>query len=164
MKLLVYNVDIVHRPGRDHIVPDTSSRAYENQVSSMDELEIVDPWYISQLNKVRDYPGRFPDWKIDGEKLFYHKPNEWIDRDRDLDAWKLVIPADSREKVLRESHGVPQAPHFGREKSYRLLSRYYYWPGIRVDSAKYVKGCLVCQQNKPMQTGPQGLMGERDHE
>ena len=64
---------------------------------------------------------------------------------------------------MSQAHDSPHAGHLGRDRTYKLLSRYYYWPGIQVDSAKYVRKCLLCQQNKSSQSGPQGLMGIREY-
>jgi len=130
----------------------------------VDETEVTDTWYLNQLNRVRRNPQRFPDWQIRNDKLYVHRPNPWIDPlVRDLDAWKFVVPAELRTQVLEECHNPPQAGHFGREKTYKSLSRCYYWPGMRVDAARFVKSCLPCQRNKPLQTGPQGLMYEKNY-
>ena len=82
---------------------------------------------------------------------------------KDLDSWKLVIPLEDREKVLKEVHEPPLAGHFGKAKTYSLLARHYYWVGMRVDAAKLVRSCKECQLNKPPNTGPAGLMYEKTY-
>jgi len=165
MQLLAYDINVVHRPGSQNVVPDALSRAYETQLAALGDVQTRDQWYLTQLDKVRKNPNRYPDYGIKQENLFIHRPNSRIDPVlRDLNAWKLVVPEELRSQVLSEAHDSPQAGHCGRDKSYELLSRYYYWPGMQVDCAKYVKSCLVCQRNKPVQSGPQGLMREREYD
>ena len=48
----------------------------------------------------------------------------------DLDSWKLVIPEEKREDILREMHDDPHAAHPGIEKTYKKVAQFYYWPGI----------------------------------
>jgi len=53
-------------------------------------------------------------------------------------------------------HDVKLAGHSGRWKTYELISRNYWWPGLTTDVKKYVTGCDVCQCNK---NRPQQLLG-----
>ena len=105
MSLLAHDVKIVHRPGARNQVPDALSRAFECPVSAADDVATKDPWYYSQLERVRNLPGKCPDWKIENSRLFVHRPNDTVDSILgDLNAWKLVIPAADREKILKEAH------------------------------------------------------------
>jgi hypothetical protein len=57
-------------------------------------------------------------------------------------------------KLISEYHDTPVAGHPGAKRTLSLLIRRgYQWKGIRKDIAAYVKGCSVCQKNKP-RTGP----------
>ena len=91
------------------------------------------------MERVRKNPDNFPDWKLENDRLYVHRPCEMVDvLLTDLDAWKLVVPAQNRSKILTESHCTPTAGHFGRHKTYDLLARHYYWPCMRVDAARFV--------------------------
>ena len=46
--------------------------------------------------------------------------------------------------------------HLGRCKTYELLSRNYWWPGISNDVKKYVTGCNTCQRMKNCLQQPYG--------
>lgn len=159
MSLLAHDIRIVHRPGAQNQVPDALSRAFEEFVCSASESNSRDAWYLDQLEKVQTLPEKYPDWRIVDGKMFVHKPDPWVDPLLgDHDSWKLVIPKESRLKVLGESHDSPTSGHFGNFKTYSLLLRHYYWPGMRVDCARFVKSCLECQKVKHSNSGPQGLM------
>ena len=70
----------------------------------------------------------------------------------------LVIPRSHRLRLLELAHDHATAAHFGRRKTLsRLISRVY-WSGIRTDVANYVRACTLCQQYKPLNDKPGGLM------
>ncbi|OWY91012.1 Inositol-3-phosphate synthase [Phytophthora megakarya] len=50
---------------------------------------------------------------------------------------------------MYEYHDVPTAGHPGREKTYSLLTRDFYWNHQYKRVRKYVRTCDVCQQVKP---------------
>ncbi|TFY53494.1 hypothetical protein EVG20_g10089 [Dentipellis fragilis] len=43
---------------------------------------------------------------------------------------------------------MPQAGHPGRHKTYELVTRNYWWPGMSVFIRDYVDGCATCQATK----------------
>ena len=158
-----YQYTIEHRKGASHHVPDALSRMYEgdrDMVAAMQDA--TDLWYCERFDSVRKFPARFPAWKIENSKLFYHRPNPVLDAIiEDLDAWKLVLPKDLRERALYEKHNEPQAGHLGVDKTYARLATEYYWRGMFRDVVKYVKTCPECQKGKVEQLAPSGLMGRR---
>ncbi|KAG2956349.1 hypothetical protein PC119_g27720 [Phytophthora cactorum] len=50
---------------------------------------------------------------------------------------------------MYEYHGAPTAGHPGREKTYVLLTRDFYWNHQYKWVRKYVRACEVCQRVKP---------------
>ena len=73
---------------------------------------------------------------------------------------KLVLPdADGiRRQVMSELHDSPYAGHVGINKTIRLVSRYYWWPGMHDHVEKYVGNCHSCQVNKSRQKKPSGTL------
>jgi len=61
MKLLAYDVEIQHRPGRDNKVPDALSRAYESVIAALEDFVTQDGWYLRKFKDVSSHPDRFPD-------------------------------------------------------------------------------------------------------
>lgn len=111
------------------------------------------------------YLTRTSDWKIENDRLYVHKPNPSKDPlIQDLDAWKLVVPEEIRQKVLSEIHDSPHSGHLGRTKTLELAKKTYFWPGMRLDVVRYVRKCEICQKIKARQTGPQGLMCPKNYE
>ena len=62
----------------------------------------------------------------------------------------LYVPNDSalQSQLLRMHHDDEYAGHFGREKTFALISRKYFWPTMRKDTEEYVCTCAVCQKRK----------------
>ena len=147
-----------------HHVPDALSRMYENdEVDHIAILEeINDDWYIKRREAVLANPNKFHGWKIVDGKLYRFRNNPLLeDLMDDLQAWKLVVPKDNQQEVLREVHETPEAGHLGVEKTYNRASNNYFWPGMYKDVNAFVRKCEICQLNKPEQAQPRGLMGQR---
>ncbi|KAH0606467.1 uncharacterized protein H6S33_004128 [Morchella sextelata] len=52
-------------------------------------------------------------------------------------------------RILKLYHDALSAGHSGREKTFELISRHYYWPLMRNYIARYVWNCHTCQRSKP---------------
>lgn len=63
---------------------------------------------------------------------------------------KLWIPDDAylRLTMILQHHDLPAAGHPGREKTYEMLQRHYYWPGMAGYVKRYVKSCHGCKRSK----------------
>jgi transposase InsO family protein len=63
---------------------------------------------------------------------------------------KIYIPdnLDLRRQITRAHHDVSAAGHPGRWKTYELMQRDYWWPGMSNFTKAYVDGCATCQSNK----------------
>ncbi|KAG2793948.1 hypothetical protein PC112_g23237 [Phytophthora cactorum] len=64
---------------------------------------------------------------------------------------RIVVPTDYdlRMRIMYEYHDAPTAGHPGREKTYVLLTRDFYWNHQYKWVRKYVRACEVCQRVKP---------------
>jgi hypothetical protein len=73
---------------------------------------------------------------------------------------KVYVPKDQQLHLdlLKLHHNTLLAGHPGRWKTLELLACNYWWPGMSVDVKKYVQGCNACQQNKPSNKVPFGLL------
>ncbi|KAG3014580.1 hypothetical protein PC119_g12119 [Phytophthora cactorum] len=69
----------------------------------------------------------------------------------DGDVIRIVVPNDYdlRMRIMCEYHDAPTAGHPGREKTYVLLTRDFYWNHQYKWVHKYVRACEVCQRVKP---------------
>jgi RNase H-like domain found in reverse transcriptase/Reverse transcriptase (RNA-dependent DNA polymerase)/Integrase zinc binding domain/Chromo (CHRromatin Organisation MOdifier) domain/Retroviral aspartyl protease len=64
---------------------------------------------------------------------------------------KLVVPPVPAitNLVLSEMHDSKYSGHKGVTKTYELVTRDFYWPGLRKDVEAYVATCATCQRSKP---------------
>ena len=163
LELLEYDFEIIHRKGALHHVLNALSRITEDEEITISSVcESSDSLYKRRVAAVLERPWIFPDWKVEDQRLYRHRPNGMTDPlIPDLEAWKLVVPEEQRIVVLIEAHSEPQAGHLGVKKTYHRLSLRYYWPGIYADVAKFVKQCDPCQRSKVEQDRPASLMGQR---
>lgn len=147
MLLQQYDMFIKHRKGAENVVPDALSRAVEAIDLSKDN------WYSSLYKKVLEFPDDFPDFKIEEDKLykFVASPTDAMDY---CFEWKLCLPEDMRQDVLKQEHD--QALHPGYEKTIHRLKVRYFWPRMAIQAKKYIQSCSVCRQCKPstMPTAP----------
>src|SRR6266403_646587 len=73
---------------------------------------------------------------------------------------KIWIPNDEeiRTTIIHKCHDTPQVGHGGTAKTTELVSRRYYWPGMRETIKRYVKNCDTCQRSKVVRHAPYGLL------
>ena len=62
----------------------------------------------------------------------------------------MVVPSDEslKQEIAFYFHGKSTAGHPGRDQIIQAVTGIFWWPGMNDWLAKYVKGCVVCQQNK----------------
>lgn len=169
VRLQPYSFDIIHRKGKDHVVPDFLSRSV--QPESVDVIEpnnlvpnfatTSDNWYLRMLQDVDQHPDKYPLWRVENSALFKYMKSPLPELSSEADDWKLVIPKDARRELLQKFHDDATSGHVGMYKTYWKLRVRYYWPGMKSDVSKYITSCKVCGEQKPEQKAPAGLMGLR---
>jgi hypothetical protein len=67
---------------------------------------------------------------------------------------RIYVPEDkdTRLKIMRLHHDSPIAGHQGHARTLELISRRYYWPGLKSTVNKYVDSCKQCQRAKGTKT------------
>ena len=62
----------------------------------------------------------------------------------------VYIPMSNPIKlqILQSCHDGKVAGHWGQDKTFELVSREYYWPGMRKFINEYVRTCDTCARNK----------------
>lgn len=63
-----------------------------------------------------------------------------------------------RHKVFEEHHCSVIAGHAGFLKTYKRLSRFFYWVGMKKNIKEFVSHCATCQQQKYETLAPAGLL------
>lgn len=94
------------------------------------------------------------------EKVAYLIDNEVLvhkwspaNTDSELNAVsQIVIPTGYRQHVLSVAHESQWSGHLGVTKTYQLILRHFFCPGLKSDVSKYDHCCHVCQiADKPNQ-------------
>ena len=72
----------------------------------------------------------------------------------------IVVPKYLRLRtwIMQEFHDSPYAGHMGVSKTLQLIKRYYWWPRMKQDVAKYIKHCPSCQRCKSTNDKSSGLL------
>lgn len=174
MQLQGYDIEIEHRSGSLHYLPDALSRVvYKNATSEMSDeedefaplcairqLTAYETWYLAKYKEVRDQPDEHPAYHIQDSLLYHHRldPLELVLAGESQRSWKLIPAPDLLQRALLEHHDVESAGHPGIIKMYKKMSLYYYWPGMYEDIANYVRACKTCRTTKPSNEKPAGKM------
>ncbi|KAF8752650.1 hypothetical protein RHS01_07611 [Rhizoctonia solani] len=164
-----FNFEIHYRPGKQSGKPDALSRRLdyvdtspEPEVmlpaevfanTSEEELEIV----TEIRSKLREDPSlepiiQFLTEDADNAPPSIRKAYRDYNWEEDL-LWyrgKLVVPDSEalKEQLLREFHDSPLAGHPGQQRTLELVSRNYWWPGMKSSAKEWVECCPTCQANR----------------
>lgn len=66
--------------------------------------------------------------------------------------YQIVLPMYYRPTVLKLAHDHVMAGHFGINKTFRRVAKYFFWPGLRSSVAGYCRSYHACQfAGKPNQ-------------
>jgi hypothetical protein len=153
-KLLGYSYEIVYKPGAQNKVADALSRVHcllitvphFEFLTKFKEYALNDEEFQQLLTQVQQHPDDFPHYEtLDG--LLFVKG-------------KLFVPAKSpfKQALLEEFHSSPVGGHSGVHRTFGRLQENVFWHGMRKDVADFIKSCLVCQQTKPVNHSPYGLL------
>ena len=65
---------------------------------------------------------------------------------------------DLKKVILREFHEKPHSGHPSYQKMLTIVNKFYYWPNLKKDVAKFMTRCLDFQQVNPECKRPSGLL------
>lgn len=158
LRLQQYDFEVIHRRGKDHLVPDALSRAVVEVdcVGLSPEKIPIDKWYEKMLQEVQEKPSQFPLWMIENGKLYKRIQRRYPDLESR--EWLMVVPRGRRQEIIQAHHNPPTCGHLGISKTVSRISENYIWPKMRVDVARYVRNCTTCIATKPEQKPPRGHM------
>ncbi|KAH7485293.1 Transposon Tf2-8 polyprotein [Phytophthora ramorum] len=171
-----YNFQVEYKPGRLNVVADALSRrpdyavqeadancvgvvrtttpsssllddvkaAYAHDADAKPLLEYFStPSDKSRQKLAKHLRARVHRYRVHNGLLLYSAVDDNADR--------IVVPDDHelKLKITYEYHDAPTSGHPGREKTYLLLTRDFYWSHQYKWVRKYVRACEVCQRVKP---------------
>ncbi|SAM05196.1 hypothetical protein [Absidia glauca] len=77
---------------------------------------------------------------------------------------RVYLPDDDHLKlrIMEHHHDSPMAGHYGRAKTMDLVSRNYFFPGMRKYINRYIANCPTCIRGKPSRQAPAGHLRSLD--
>ena len=63
-----------------------------------------------------------------------------------------------RTNIITEAHNSPAAGYLGRENTYSILARMYFWPRMSLNIQQFIQNCDVCGRTKPQRELKRGLL------
>jgi hypothetical protein len=70
LRLQGFDFDVIHRKGKEYVVPDTLSRTLEAEVNAIDMLTPTsDKLFIGLCKKVLENPEKYPEFRLEGDQL-----------------------------------------------------------------------------------------------
>ncbi|QRV80898.1 Retrotransposable element Tf2 protein [Ceratobasidium sp. AG-Ba] len=167
--LASFNYQIVYRPGKMSEKPDALSRRHDHgDIPVEPQIMIAPDKFIgfmadissSFLDEVREAQKEDETIRVLWESVSnkeelppsvrkefrrYDIKNGILEYDG-----KIYIPDDRdlRLEILQRFHDSPIAGHQGHARTLELISREYYWPGIKAQVNRYVDTCEICQRSK----------------
>lgn len=160
LRLQPYNFTLIHRPGRLMTVADALSRAVE-AIDILGFAQTKDKWYNRLRQAVVTDPGKYPQYKVEDELLYKHC--SYSPKRVEINSWRLVVPYEKRDEILKRCHDDPLSAHGGRHKTIDRVSRDYYWPKMYASITSYVRNCTTCSAMKTSNVVQRAPMGEREN-
>ncbi|WVZ94709.1 hypothetical protein U9M48_040573 [Paspalum notatum var. saurae] len=118
-----------------HVINEKGISVDPSKVSAVVEWEI--PSNVKEGVKKRINEGRVGNFTLDAVGAIRFRG-------------RLCVPqkAQVKEDILREAHRSHYTVHPGENKMYRDLKKNYWWKRMKIDVAKNVASCGVCQRVK----------------
>ncbi|XP_055599014.1 uncharacterized protein LOC129748419 [Uranotaenia lowii] len=146
-----YDMRIVHRKGKENVVPDALSRS----IAAIDSPSTT--WYDSMLHKVVSRPDDYVDFRVENGQLLKYISVPDYPHDANF-AWKRVPRTEDIAKIIEDSHN--SSFHSGYERTLARIRQRYYWPRMTVEIRNFVRHCTTCKEVKPSHVAMVPEMGK----
>lgn len=165
LKLQAFDFSIEHRKGSAHVVPDTLSRAYMEELSVGNDLsatiDLKSPFFLSDVyvalkDEILKEKEKFPALDVREEHIFIRTETAECDN-----PWKLWVPLGLTEQLIKSAHDPPLSAHGGIAKTLERLKRSFYWPGMARQVRDYIRSCDICKETKAANTILRPPMGKQ---
>lgn len=154
LRMQAYDFQLEYRKGKTNVVPDAMSRIFESCPIDFTALaNSSDRTYRDLKDRIAKTPCDYPEYNITND-LVYKLGG------KTRPEWKLYIPADHRDAILRECHDEPLASHGGIYKTKNRVSDSFYWPNMTTDIENYVSKCETCKAVKAPNAQQRAPMGK----
>jgi hypothetical protein len=157
LRLSEFEYTVVHRPGKQHRVPDALSR-YIATVASNGPVERAEVKLGQDSDqfcaKIKANLQAYPDYCLDADGVLYRKETNGKPR--------LVIPEELVRRIIGDHHNPRYAAHPGVLRTQQWMRRLYYWPSVHREIEDYILSCDACARVKSgrTQVAPMGSLPE----
>ena len=161
--IISMDVELIHKPGRDNLVPDALSRREELLTSRLlmlaeEDIDEVEREFRDEIREAMKHNedavtnNKFFDAKGTNKNLPGGRRMRNLKRKNGLHYFKqirLYVPeGELRKRLLHEFHDTPLAGHKGVRATMAEFQKRYFWPCMGADVEEYVKACVKCQMAK----------------
>lgn len=152
LRLASYDFELIHRKGKDMIVPDCLSRVHCDAIDLQSFKNSADTEYANLIvnTEKNNDPGPY---RVLNDLLYLQIRGKYGN------ALRLYVPSDFRIPVLRDCHDDVLAGHHGYWKTLKRIQENYTWPTMAKDTLEYTAKCEECQAAKPGNKNPINTMG-----
>lgn len=84
---------------------------------------------------------------LDDQDNLYFRDRKWVPGSEPL-----------RTNIIQSAHDSLLVGHPGREQTYIVVSREYFWPRMSKDVQRFVRNCDICGRTKPWREQKKGLL------
>ena len=162
MDLQDFNFIIKYRPGKANSKADILSRRAGHEKGEKDNQGVIllgDHLFVrlhddnqaleDLLEKIKTINKR--QWEEVVKKNIAKKEPDWRLQEG-LVTWKNRVYVPTNEEIRGQMIEIHHSwGHLGIDKTLELMTRNYWWPGMKKDIQKYIAGCNTCQMVKPDQ-------------
>lgn len=157
-KLFGYDFEIQFRLGIENKAADALSRIpISMELAALMVPSRIDTSLISSQVEADPHLAKIKQRLLDDQDAY---PRYSLDHGILLYKGRLVLPKASPlvPALLQEGHASVVGGHSGFLRTYKRLTRDFFWVGMKNDIKEFVEKCLVCQQNKTLTLSPAGLL------
>ncbi|KAL5820462.1 hypothetical protein ACOSQ3_022344 [Xanthoceras sorbifolium] len=160
-KLLGYDYVIFYKKGKENVVADGLSRAFqEEEVPSYLALTTTKPAWVQEVAE-----SYYKDPKATAlipELLIGSHANQKFTLKEGILRKDGVIYVGGygnlRQKLVEEAHSSAMGGHSGIQGTMKRLQLYFFWDSMLREVTARVLECTVCQENKSLHSKPAGLL------
>ena len=154
--LAEFDIEIVHKKGKLHILPDALSRM--PQIHHMSVITMQG--WIEEIRQAQESDAIVRQLRDEVES---GQTAHGLYKLRDGLLWsedKVVIPNNIqlKAKILREVHDCHMAGHGGQKRTLKVAKKYFVWPKMEKEIIEYIRSCKVCQTVKARRGKAFGLL------
>ena len=159
-KLLGFDFEIIYKPGKENAPADALSRISSSAFHALQATSKPISALLAALRQflqthqpskdlitsITSSPGDYSDYIIKDGLIFF-KDRIWIPPDSAL-----------QPLILHEFHASPVGGHAGVQRTLSRIASTFFWPQMRQHVKDFVSTCQTCQQIKPFNKAPPGLL------